>query len=94
MIRAIDEYQISGVATTLPFGKFVMQHKAFTSGNFDTKFVNQHFKPEFLDTQSNAAQEKIAAMLAVYLHQNNQTAHASVSQATNHGESKWKMRKL
>jgi propionyl-CoA carboxylase alpha chain len=94
MIRAIDEYQISGVATTLPFGKFVMQHKAFTSGNFDTKFVNQHFKPEFLDTQSNAAQEKIAAVLAVYLHQNNQTVHASVSQVTNHGESKWKMRKL
>lgn len=94
MIRAIDEYQISGVATTLPFGKFVMQHKAFTSGNFDTKFVNQHFKPEFLDTQSNAAQEKIAAMLAVYLYQNNQPANASVSQATNHGESKWKMRKL
>ena len=29
MIRAIDEYQITGIESTLPFGKFVMQHEAF-----------------------------------------------------------------
>ncbi len=45
MIRAIDEYQISGVTTTLGFGKFVMQHEAFISGNFDTHFVKKYFKP-------------------------------------------------
>jgi acetyl/propionyl-CoA carboxylase alpha subunit len=39
MIKAIDEYHVEGVATTLPFGKFVMQHEAFRSGDFDTGFV-------------------------------------------------------
>ncbi|MNR51795.1 Biotin carboxylase [compost metagenome] len=29
MIRAIDEYEITGIKTTLGFGKFVMQHEAF-----------------------------------------------------------------
>ena len=48
MIRAIDEYQITGIESTLPFGKFVMQHEAFRSGNFDTHFVGKYFTPEKL----------------------------------------------
>lgn len=48
MIRAIDDYQISGIETTLSFGKYVMQHPAFLSGDFDTKFIEKHFKPEHL----------------------------------------------
>jgi acetyl-CoA carboxylase biotin carboxylase subunit len=46
MIRAIDEYNITGITTTLGFGRFVMQHEAFTSGNFDTHFVKKYFTPE------------------------------------------------
>lgn len=42
-ITAIDNYQISGVKTTLDFGKFVLKHPAFQSGKFDTNFVKTHF---------------------------------------------------
>lgn len=42
-ITAIDSYQISGVKTTLDFGKFVLKHPAFQSGKFDTNFVKTHF---------------------------------------------------
>ena len=42
-IAAIDNYQISGVKTTLDFGKFVLKHPAFRSGNFDTNFVKINF---------------------------------------------------
>lgn len=42
-LQAIDEYQISGVKTTLDFGKYVLKHDAFTSGNFDTNFVKHYF---------------------------------------------------
>lgn len=48
MIRAIDDYQISGIETTLQFGKYVMKHPAFLSGDFDTKFIEKHFNPEDL----------------------------------------------
>ena len=41
--RAIDESTIHGVETTLEFGRFVLDHAAFTSGRFDTGFVSAHF---------------------------------------------------
>ncbi len=64
-IRAIDDYQITGVETTLGFCRFVMEHPAFRSGKFDTKFVEEHFKPEYLTVNhAGAAQEAIAAALA------------------------------
>ena len=44
MITAIDEYQISGLRTTLDFGKYVMKHEAFVSGDFDTNFVKHYFQ--------------------------------------------------
>lgn len=53
MIRAIDDYQLTGIETTLPFGKFAMQHPAFTSGHFDTKFIDNYFKPEYLKNETN-----------------------------------------
>jgi acetyl-CoA carboxylase biotin carboxylase subunit len=42
-IEAIDNYQISGVKTTLDFGKYVLKHPAFVSGDFDTNFVKHYF---------------------------------------------------
>jgi propionyl-CoA carboxylase alpha chain len=44
MISAIDDYQISGLHTTLDFGKYVLKHEAFRSGNFDTNFVKHYFE--------------------------------------------------
>lgn len=43
-IDAIDNYQISGVKTTLDFGKYVLKHPAFRSGDFDTNFVKHYFQ--------------------------------------------------
>ncbi|EZH72211.1 biotin carboxylase [Aquimarina atlantica] len=64
MIKAIDNYIIKGVQTTLPFGKFVCEHEAFRSGNFDTHFVKKYFIP---DTIQSAMEEeaKIAALIAM-----------------------------
>ncbi len=67
MIRAIDEYDITGIQTTLSFGKFVMQHEAFTSGKFDTHFVSKYFNSDSLksDTEEEAMLAAIAAVLAL-----------------------------
>ncbi len=63
MIRAIDEYQITGIQTTLTFGKFVMQHEAFVSGNFDTHFVSKYFVPEHLLVHEDEDEAMIAALI-------------------------------
>jgi acetyl-CoA carboxylase biotin carboxylase subunit len=64
MIEAIDNYIVKGVATTLPFGKFVMQHEAFRSGEFDTGFVKKYYDAEKLKAQLDTEAE-IAASLAL-----------------------------
>jgi acetyl-CoA carboxylase biotin carboxylase subunit len=67
MIEAIEMYEIEGVSTTLPFGKFVCEHEAFRSGNFDTHFVKNYYSPELL--LKNTEQEmEIAAMIALKAH--------------------------
>jgi acetyl-CoA carboxylase, biotin carboxylase subunit len=66
MVRAIDEYQITGIQTTLGFGKFVMQHPAFVSGDFNTHFVEKYFNPEELN-QGDEDEALIAALLGAKL---------------------------
>ncbi len=64
MLRAIDEYNISGIETTLPFCRFVLQHEAFTSSNFDTRFVEKYFKPEMLSVALTDEEAELAAAFA------------------------------
>jgi acetyl-CoA carboxylase biotin carboxylase subunit len=64
MIRAIDEYRIVGVETTLGFGKFVMQHEAFRSGNFDTHFVAKYFHSDELKVELSDTAAKAGALIA------------------------------
>ena len=66
MIRAIEEYQITGIQSTLPFGKFVMCHEAFRTGNYDTQFVTKHFSSNKLQ-QEDAAEMKMAAFFTNFL---------------------------
>lgn len=68
MIKAIDLYEIDGVVTTLPFGKFVCKHASFQSGNFNTHFVKNYYTPETFKLQIEK-EAKIAALvgLKVYL---------------------------
>lgn len=64
MIQAIDGYIVEGVQTTLPFGKFVCEHEAFRSGNFDTHFVKKHYTPDILKSATEQ-EAKIAALIAL-----------------------------
>lgn len=67
MKEAIADYEVEGVSTTLPFGRFVLDHEAFVSGNFDTRFVNLYFSAEkLIDSHQNQA--AVAAMLALRHH--------------------------
>lgn len=64
MLEAISEYEIEGVSTTLPFGKFVFEHEAFRSGNFDTNFVKKYYSEEKLKA-INEEEAKVAALFAL-----------------------------
>ncbi|NRD24234.1 acetyl-CoA carboxylase biotin carboxylase subunit [Winogradskyella litoriviva] len=64
MIKAIDNYEIKGVQTTLPFGRFVCEHDAFRSGNFDTHFVKKYYSPSLIKKQQ-LLEAEIAAKIAL-----------------------------
>ncbi len=91
MVRAIDEYQISGVATTLAFCRFVLQHPAFLSGEFTTKFVEEYFTPEALSSPLPRALEEVAVMLAATLLEDH--AAASMTGIKQTDNSAWKSRR-
>ncbi|MFN8283638.1 MAG: acetyl-CoA carboxylase biotin carboxylase subunit [Chitinophagales bacterium] len=84
MKQAIADYKIVGVKTTLPFGLFVLNHAAFTTGNFDTKFVDNYFDPK----KVNETEVTLAALLAAKLFSENEQAfsiseHGNLDAASN-----------
>ena len=65
LCRAIDEYYIKGIKTTLPFGKWAVKTEPFMGGHFDTKFIEKYYKPEYLD-EHDAERDKAASLVAGY----------------------------
>jgi acetyl-CoA carboxylase biotin carboxylase subunit len=93
MIRAIDDYQITGIETTLGFGKFVLQHEAFRSGNFDTKFVERYFTPEQLAPEWESSELQLMAAFTVELMENKKNrGKTSQGSAQKGNTSQWKNR--
>jgi acetyl-CoA carboxylase biotin carboxylase subunit len=79
MIRAIDEFKISGIETTLQFCKFVLKHEAFISGKFDTRFIGLYYTPDKLDEINDPDEETIAALLTNHLLTHKKAVNSSSS---------------
>ncbi|MFT5641308.1 MAG: acetyl-CoA carboxylase biotin carboxylase subunit [Cyclobacteriaceae bacterium] len=62
MKRAIDEYKIAGIKTTLPFCSFVLNHPTFIDGSFTTKFVEKYYEPEKFASSMTEDYQKVAAI--------------------------------
>ncbi len=88
MKRAITEYRISGVANTLQFGHWVMENEHFINGNFDTKFIDNYFKPEYLQSKEDQNLEEALGLIASYVF-SNKVAATQTSSASSSTESDW-----
>jgi acetyl-CoA carboxylase biotin carboxylase subunit len=63
LCRAIDEYYIEGINTTLQFGKWAVQTEPFRSGNFDTGFIGKYYRPEYLSV-ADPILDEVAALVS------------------------------
>jgi propionyl-CoA carboxylase alpha chain len=90
MKRAIEDYEIEGIKTTLPFCHFVLNHENFLSGEFTTKFVDKYFKPEFLQSEWTDEEKEMAAMMAVI--ESEQNTNLKTKPASKSSASKWQQR--
>ncbi len=91
MERAIDDYAISGVETTLAFCRFVMGHESFRSGAYDTHFVRDHFDPAHL-LGSVKDEAEIAVLVASRLHEE-KLGGPLVRKRTEPSVSLWKLKR-
>jgi len=90
MLRALDEYEIAGCHTTIPFCEFVLNHDAFINAKYDTHFVQDHFNTEKI--KSNKIPEEIPALTSALLknQEKSSTSKPAVTQkADGIFESEW-----
>jgi acetyl-CoA carboxylase biotin carboxylase subunit len=92
LLRAIDEYQVTGIKTTLPFGKWALQQAPFIAGNFDTNFIGKYFTAAALEQKDDDA-AKAAAILASQLWVSALKPSQVAPVTANEGTSQWKQRR-
>lgn len=90
LTRAIEEFRINGIETTLPFGKWAINHEAFVAGQFDTHFIANYYKPELLENY-NLEQQKVAAFLAVSIFKEKTTMMKPINMSTSNWKNRSKM---
>lgn len=83
--KAINEYEIRGIHTTLSFGKYVLEHEQFQSGDFNTHFVGDHFEPQKLIDQ-HKEEARIASLISARMYLNH---HDKITLPEN-GNEKWR----
>jgi acetyl/propionyl-CoA carboxylase alpha subunit/acetyl-CoA carboxylase alpha subunit len=66
MRRALNEYRIIGIPTSIPFHKLVMESPSFVSGVYDTSFVGKSFA---MPQTENKERQEAAALVATLLYE-------------------------
>ena len=66
MKRALSEFSVEGVSTTIPFCQFVLESEDFVQGQFDTHFIEKHIGRKTV-TKNSKNENLIAAIAAVLL---------------------------
>jgi acetyl-CoA carboxylase, biotin carboxylase subunit len=92
MLRAINDYKIVGVETTLDFCTFVLNHEAFVSGKFDTGFIKKYFTPEVLEAVGHENDEALAIAASFIF--NSQKKQAQPVENGSVKKSKWRENRL
>ncbi|OGL41946.1 MAG: acetyl-CoA carboxylase biotin carboxylase subunit [Candidatus Schekmanbacteria bacterium RIFCSPHIGHO2_02_FULL_38_11] len=95
MSRALTEYSIKGIKTTIPFHERVMKNKHFINGDFDTNFIDTKFNIKE-KTDKNNSNKEIALISAVLWAFNEEKEKIKNSKAVNNkkvsGFNPWKGR--
>jgi acetyl-CoA carboxylase biotin carboxylase subunit len=87
MKRALREYRVEGIMTTIPFFTFIMNHPDFVTANFDTGFIDR-ILPE-LDLSHGPASDHVvdAAIIAAAIMAFEQAQTVKLPDA---GPSRWR----
>ena len=87
MRRALLEYEVVGIKTTLPFFRAVMEDEEFLSGQLDTGFISR-FQERRKDRPVDEVAEDIAVIAAALANSERKVTPAT---ASSNGPSRWVM---
>ena len=99
MRRALNEYRIGGIKTSIPFHQEIMDSTEFIWGTFDTDFINRRDLSRSSYHTSSDEHEKIAAVVASLVaheegrravHIGNGDGRSSNGRSSNRQRSTWK----
>jgi acetyl-CoA carboxylase biotin carboxylase subunit len=97
--RALDEYQVGGIKTTLPFFREIVRDEEFKSGRLDTGFISRFNERReaartaaIEDGDKQELIERDIAVIAASIHYATlQKEASSTNQSPANGENRWKM---
>lgn len=62
--RALSEYQVLGIKTTIPFFRQLLENESFRAGEMDTHFIDRSFRPEPGQAEHDTDALVVAALLS------------------------------
>jgi acetyl-CoA carboxylase biotin carboxylase subunit len=86
MKRALREYKINGVKTTIPFCELVMFHPEFVNGTYDINFVAKHY----LVPESKVTGPESTAIASAFVQQRMRHTLTSSTAESPRSRSQWK----
>ena len=81
MLRALDEFSISGIKTNIAFFRRILQDPQFQAGNLHTGFIGEYFSRQSDVVPSVCSHEHVAALVA--LHVPSKPPHVPVASPSN-----------
>jgi acetyl-CoA carboxylase biotin carboxylase subunit len=97
--RALSEFVVKGIKTSIPFHQKVVRHPVFLAGRYDTSFIEQHLaggkgaKPSESAGEDAAEARRVAflmAAIAAYKRDKERAAAATGSRSSSDAGSAWK----
>ena len=83
--RALDEYQVVGVKTTIPFHRRLMENEDFCNGDIYTHFLEERFDLEARPEPQDETALLAAALLSHHRRHNGASPAAAPSSANSDG---------
>ena len=89
MSRALEEYKITGVKTSIPFLAKIMEAEAFRSGKYNTHFIEENSEFLFGKPDCDGVCEDIA-LISAYLEYTSRLQQVQLTEQVNKPFSRWK----
>jgi len=93
MSQAIENFDLRGVANTLGFCHWVMNHPDFQQGWFDTHFIAKKFDPAVLSHKLDETEMHALAIAALFLDDKNRKTPVESQEMLAQSKNNWRSRK-